>query len=386
MSFKIKKDSVNKKQVPFQGNKSIEELHENKLRYFERLQASLPNRLKALELIEKGKKIDERLCGVCLNFLQTKNTCNVCETKNTEKYKVNDLVAVLKKKVTEIEERKEENDYFLACHSILLEYHSLDTVFKFNANKTDNRRQDIIKEYYEIINEKYIENTKTSVSEYCQKCNAELSETDEKDLVCPECGVVVDVIIDGYSYKDYENYGFMSCTFDYKRINYFKEWLNNIQARGNVNISDELLNKIKLELHKERITDSSKINHKKLKVILKKLDESKLYEHIPAIISKIYGIKPLNIPEDITVKLKAMFLSIQGPFELLKGPNRKNFFSYPYVLYKFFEMLELDEYLCHFQLLKSREKLIKQDILWKKIVEHLAEIDRSVSWKFISSV
>ena len=37
-------------------------------------------------------------------------------------------------------------------------------------------------------------------------------------------------------------------------------------------------------------------------------------------------------------------------------------------MYKFFELLELDEYLTCFQLLKSRTKLHQQDLIWKDIV------------------
>ena len=59
-------------------------------------------------------------------------------------------------------------------------------------------------------------------------------------------------------------------------------------------------------------------------------------------------------------------------------PERKNFLSYSYVLHKFCELLEYDNLLCYFSLLKSREKLQEQDKIWKKICEEL-------KWEYIPS-
>ena len=49
--------------------------------------------------------------------------------------------------------------------------------------------------------------------------------------------------------------------------------------------------------------------------------------------------------------------------------NRKNFLSYAYVLHKFCQLLELDDLLPYFPLLKSREKLQQQDQIWEKYVK-----------------
>jgi hypothetical protein len=59
--------------------------------------------------------------------------------------------------------------------------------------------------------------------------------------------------------------------------------------------------------------------------------------------------------------------------------DRSNFFSYPYILYKFFQLLERDEYLPELRLLKTREKLQEQDEVWKKICDEL-------KWEFIRTV
>jgi hypothetical protein len=48
-------------------------------------------------------------------------------------------------------------------------------------------------------------------------------------------------------------------------------------------------------------------------------------------------------------------------------------------MHKFFELLELDDYLVYFPLLKNREKLQEVDSTWKQICDHL-------NWEFIPSV
>ena len=54
--------------------------------------------------------------------------------------------------------------------------------------------------------------------------------------------------------------------------------------------------------------------------------------------------------------------------------NRSNFLSYSYVLYKFLQLLEFDEYLDYFNLLKSREKLAEADKIWKLICHELVAV------------
>ena len=82
---------------------------------------------------------------------------------------------------------------------------------------------------------------------------------------------------------------------------------------------------------------------------------------------------------EIEEELRRMFREIQIPFHKYCPPERKNFLSYSYVLHKFVELLDLDEYKNCFVLLKSREKLHQQDKIWKQICSHL-------KWQYIPSV
>ena len=78
-------------------------------------------------------------------------------------------------------------------------------------------------------------------------------------------------------------------------------------------------------------------------------------------------------------EFRQMFREIQIPFERCKPPKRKNFLSYSYVFHKFAMIASQDQLLQHFPLLKSRQKLKKQDDIWKEMTSILR-------WEFIPSV
>ena len=121
------------------------------------------------------------------------------------------------------------------------------------------------------------------------------------------------------------------------------------------------------------------LNNKKIREYLKKLKLNKYYEHVPHIINRLNGLQPPVMKREIEEKLRIMFKEIQGPFMEVCPKNRKNFLSYSYVLHKFVELLDLDEYKLCFPLLKSREKLHQQDLIWKNICKKL-------NWHYIKSI
>ena len=85
------------------------------------------------------------------------------------------------------------------------------------------------------------------------------------------------------------------------------------------------------------------------------------------------------MPQELEERLRIMFKDIQKPFDDNCPPERKNFLSYSYVLYKYCELLSEDKYLKYFPLLKSKEKLYQQDVIWKKICEVL-------HWEYIPTI
>lgn len=216
-------------------------------------------------------------------------------------------------------------------------------------------------------------------SEHCSRCNRAREElAGDGLLVCPTCGSeeYVLVVSDFPSFRDppkeRNNYA-------YKKINHLNEILNQFQAKESTIIPDEVMNEVVCEIRKRRIQNIAELTERDMREILKKLNRSKYYEHAAHILSRLNGNPPPTITPEIEEKIRCMFQEIQAPFLLYCPNDRTNFLSYSYILYKFFELLELDEYKVYFPLLKSRDRLISHDQIWKKICAYL-------KWEFVPSV
>ena len=217
------------------------------------------------------------------------------------------------------------------------------------------------------------------LTEHCQQCNVAREEiSSEGILVCPKCGSeeYALVVSDFPSFRDppkeRNNYA-------YKKINHLNEILNQFQAKESTVIPEEVMHEVVLEIRKRRITNIADLTEEDIRQILKKLNRSKYYEHRAHILSRLNGNPPPTITPEIEEKIRTMFQDIQAPFLLYCPNDRTNFLSYSYILYKFFELLELDEYKVFFPLLKSRDRLIAHDQIWAKICDYL-------HWEFIRSV
>ena len=70
-------------------------------------------------------------------------------------------------------------------------------------------------------------------------------------------------------------------------------------------------------------------------------------------------------------KLCNLFMDIQAPYAKFCPDDRVNFLNYYYTVYKLCELLEKNEFLPYFPMLKDRDKRIEQDAIWKQICEEL---------------
>ena len=261
----------------------------------------------------------------------------------------------------------------------------LTTILNNNDNKiVKNINKDIIYDkFMKLIDKNYINTTNDSKNknyfDKCIKCSIEmLLNNNSGQLTCPNCGYIENIIVDSDKPSFKEPPKEMT-SFCYKRINHLNEFLAQFQAKETTDIPETVYNDIIVEIKKERIKNMSLITPDKMRTILKKIKKNDYYEHIPYIINQLNGLPPPVIAPEIEEIIRGMFKAIQIPFEKYCPVERKNFLSYNYVMYKFFELLELDEYLACFQLLKSRTKLHQQDQIWKNICKDL-------NWEYINSL
>ena len=363
------------------------------------------------QTIKESQTLDKKHKEIIKSFYDDKNNINKIDDElnminekinNMDNYRIkftmdelrvrakllNDKDELEKKKI-EIKENFNEMDYYDKTGDLIIKYYELRNENKNEVKETKNildflNGKKIEKSEGEINKAelfdnylKRLEGTRINIDDgtkrikYCDECNIEkILDYNISAYVCQCCGDAEEIILDeDTQIKDYS---------PYRRINHFKEWLNQFQAKQSPEIDEEVYKDIVTELNKNRITDLSCLNKKKMKSILKKLGYNEHYEHIHYIINKLSNLPPPKITRDMEKIFIKMFTKIEGLWEIYKQKKRKNFLSYSYVLYKFCELLELDHLLDCFTLHKAQEKLTENDEIWKKICNHL-------NWEFICS-
>ena len=253
-------------------------------------------------------------------------------------------------------------------------------MLNFVEKKESFQRANHLNDYMKLIDKTY--NPKIIFNKdvnKCEDCGVEMTlYVSDGFQVCDQCGRQDSIITesDKPSYKDPPP---EVSYFAYKRMNHFNECLSQFQGKESTEVPQEVLDKLFLEIKKERINNLALLKPIKIKDYLKKLKLNKYYEHIPQILFRITGISPPNFSKQQEEKLRLMFKEIQSPWREECPKGRKNFLSYDYVLYKFMELLEIDDYKEYFPLLKDRDKRYATDKIWKGIC-------RRLRWQFIKII
>jgi len=381
--FKIKNKKI------FQGDNRItlDAKHNEFVKEFERNKIMIPLKEKQISKLRNDlKKLDLN------DFNEIKREILIREE-----------IEKIETEINNIKNNVNENDYYMRTVENLFEYEDYkksleeEIDFKEEVKKEvhSNKLKDFVKEKFntDIAFLKYLEKVDPSfciapksgkLYEICQRCKKSgkiiemMINLNDASAQCSNCGLMEYVLVDSDkpSYKEPPP---EATYFAYKRINHFSEILAQVQAKQSTDIPQEVYDDLKEEIRKERIMDYSKLTYQKVRGYLRKLRYNKYYEHIIHIINKLNGNPPPHLSKELEEKLKAMFREIQGPFMEVCPGNRKNFFSYNYILHKFVELLGLEELKPLFPLLKSREKVHQHDLIWRKICDKL-------KWKFIKSV
>jgi hypothetical protein len=263
-------------------------------------------------------------------------------------------------------------------NKLLNTFFKIDTGEEQTANNV-TKESSIFQKYLSNIDESFLDiNMYIHPTDICQYCfKGELiSMEDEGVLICNTCFRNIPYLIENEkpSYKEPPK---EVCFYAYKKINHFKEILAQFQGKETTQIPTDVIEFLKLQIKKERIS-LDKMTYYKTKELLKKLGFNKYYEHINFIKDKL-GIKPPIISQELEETLCNFFMEIQYPYAKHCPDYRVNFLHYYYVLFKLFELLGERHYLPEIPMLKDREKLIEQDTIWKKICEEL-------NWEYITTI
>lgn len=352
-NFKLaKKDSIS------DNRSTIYELHNKKMEYFD---LEKKNIQKYIDLLEKCKNDKDKTTEL------KEKINNITDDIDRNQYLLDFIEIFNNKNKCSIKSEKGDMDLFVSS--------------VFNDNKSE-----LYNEYIKKFNPelKSININKVD-SRVCPNCNGSDIQSDYylATELCTNCGLCISNIIGGdESHPVYTDCCEQITIFNYKRTNHFQECLNQLQAKENTTIPKKIIEELSKEFRKYNITDPKMITPSLVKEYLKKLKYSKYYEHIPTIINEFCGLDAPKLTPELEQQLKIMFDEIQSPFEKYSKnicPNRKNFLNYNYVFYKMCELLNKDEFLSCFPLLKSREKIYEHDLIWKGICTEL-------KWEFIPSI
>jgi hypothetical protein len=259
----------------------------------------------------------------------------------------------------------------------------VDTFFKIKQPtepvETENVNKNIISKYFHNTDISVVDMSQfvypTDICRYCHSGELIVYE-DEGVLICNRCYASIPYLVENEK-PTYKEPPKEVCFYAYKRINHFKEIIAQFQGKETTQISLEIINTIKQQIKKERIS-LRQLSNEMIKEILKKLGLSKYYEHIPFIMDKL-GVKPPVMSPELEESLFNLFIELQRPYSKVCPDERVNFLNYYYTLYKLCELLGENQYLDDIPMLKDREKIIEQDYIWRDMCAELG-------WSFIPTI
>jgi predicted RNA-binding Zn-ribbon protein involved in translation (DUF1610 family) len=383
------KDKTSKKRInndKYKDNCTLDTMHHNIIDKFKEKTKDYNNYVEYLSKLNIEK---ESIMSNIVELSKEKVNIQSEEYDNlwNSNIKIKEEIYKINKNIEEIRNNN-EIEYYTNTSEILFNYYNmledesnrnnnknnktvLDALNNKKENKINTEKTNLVDEYLSLTNKQYVKKVNKENIEICKECDNQLTCLQhEAIMICNKCGYQELLLVEQnrpilkQNTKDTSH-------FSYKRINHFREWCNQVQGKESTDIPDEIFESILNEIKKEKITDTTTITYTKMREILKRLRINKYYEHINYILNRINGIPTPQFSSELEDKLCLMFRDIQGPFLKHCPKDRKNFLSYSYVLYKFFQILGLNQYLKYFPLLKSREKLYLQDQIWKKICEEL---------------
>ena len=203
------------------------------------------------------------------------------------------------------------------------------------------------------------------------KCGAEFMESvNDAQLVCAACHTTqeyLDASTSSLAYGDDVEWS----SFSYKRMNHLSEWLNHFQARETTRVPPSVIQQVKNALPANQELCFRTVNQ-----TVRALKIPKYYDHAMQIYCQISGSDPIRLDPQTEERIRLMFMRIQQPFIKHHPPGRKNFLSYPYVVFKMLQLLGSVDVLPYVSLLKGEVVLMQQEDTWQKICN-------DVGWRFI---
>jgi hypothetical protein len=190
------------------------------------------------------------------------------------------------------------------------------------------------------------------------------------------CGFAVKHFASVASYQENNRIN-VAQRYVYDKRAHFGDSIKKFQGKQNTTISEEVYKDLwaKLKSHDIPI---EKLTKDHLYEFLKLTKHSDHYEDIILIYSEMTKKSAPNISK-LEQKLFALFDEVDPVYERVKPVGRVNFLNGQYVLYKLLQKLRYPCRTTDFYILKTRDKMLQHDQIWKKICAEL-------HWTFIATV
>ena len=245
-----------------------------------------------------------------------------------EKYKQENnfkKISEIELKINNIKDDSEYNEYLLDFFRVInikdSDYNEPSLKGKMDSfcNSTiNNTKIETYNNYIQKFNPELKEITVNNISQIiCQNCENKSFMTEYKSStsVCINCGLSINTLYNDESIPIYTENTEQVIVFNYKRNNHFQECLNQLQAKENTTIPQQIIKDLIFEFKKYNITNPKLFTNSLIKSYLKKLKYNKYYEHIPTIINEFCGLPAPTMTPELEQQLKIMFDEIQTPFE-----------------------------------------------------------------------
>jgi hypothetical protein len=261
-------------------------------------------------------------------------------------------------------------------YNIAIESNEQETINKYEKEMNNILYNDYTNDE-DIYHENYLN---------CLKCNYLLQESKEGDF-CLNCGLVSKNKNFQITQKEINKNGYtLSKKIKYTKKNHLLSKLKNFQSHFKKNVPDNVYMDIVEELNKQRIKDYSKLKPQHVKEILKKLKYNTYYDACVHILNKLNNRQSFVLPVALQEQIYNMFSKVENIWSKYKLDNKKSNLPFDYILNKFFQMLNLEEYANLFPMLKSRSRIREHDFVFKKVIEELQQTDDSFNWIFLPSL
>ena len=200
----------------------------------------------------------------------------------------------------------------------------------------------------------------------CKQCGCDHFVICKESRVCSFCGEsgYYEAEIPSFGVSRKQKRSFNSNTI--KRLAHFKNWIARLQGKERCSITTADIERIRqhYDTYPDSMSESDRV-----RLAMRELGLQKYYNHVYHVMRNMLGYSMVEFRKINEARLVAMFMRIQEPFARIQR-ERTNMLSYQFLIKKFCELLgyKVADYI---PLLKSKNVLLRQDVVWREICDDL---------------